>query len=128
MFLLVGRLMGKLAQGKNGVMNRADWVTLRDYVDSRFDALCAEMAKSDEVMNARLSSMNEFRQAMSDQSKNYFTRAEAILSHKVYDDELRESRDFRSSHQGKASQGQLWFVSGISILGVILGLIHLFTK
>lgn len=113
---------------KDPVMHRADWVTLRDYVDARFSALCAEMAKSDEVMNARLAAMNEFRQAMSDQSKAYVTRAEVALQYKVYDEEMRESRDFRSVHQGKASQGQFWFVSVISVIGVLLGLIHLFGK
>jgi hypothetical protein len=48
----------------NNVMHRADWVTLRDYVDARFAALLAEIAKGDEVMSARLHSMNEFRQTL----------------------------------------------------------------
>ena len=109
-------------------MHRADWVTLRDYVDAKFDSLCSEITKNDEAMNTRLAAMNEFRQAMNDQSKSYITRAEAAVQHKVFEDEVKESRDFRSRHQGKASQSQLWFVSIISVIGVILGLFHLFGK
>ena len=113
---------------ENPTMHRADWVTLRDYVDARFESLYAERIKSDEVLNVRLAAMNEFRASLTDQARSFITREEANLKHRGLEEEARLSRDFRSVHQGKASQGQLWFVSIISVIGVLLGLFHLFAK
>lgn len=120
--------MGDPCDPKNPTMHRADWVTLRDYVDARFSALCAEMAKGDEVMNARLASMNEFRAALSDQSKSYITREEAAIQHKVFEDEIRESRDFRATHAGKASLGSVLIAYGLAIISMLVGIVLHFLK
>jgi hypothetical protein len=113
---------------KNGVMHRADWVTLRDYVDARFSALALNTEQVVESLTARLDSMNEFRASLSDQSAHFITREEYGIAHRMLEEEARLSRDFRSSQQGKASTGQLWLVSIVSIIGVILGLAHLLLK
>ena len=114
-----------MAEKMNGNI-RGGWVPLKEYVDSRFDAICNEISKSERVLSVRLESMNEFRKAMTDQQAQFVTKEEYRLAHKPIEDAMVEFRDFSARHQGKASQNQLLFVSIISVIGMILGLIHLF--
>ena len=105
---------------------RGGWVPLKEYVDTRFDSICNEITKGEKVLSVRLEAMNEFRQAMLDQQQKYVTREEYRLAHKPLEDTMVEFREFAATHRGKASQNQLLFVSIISVIGMILGLIHLF--
>ena len=113
---------------KESCSSAVGWVTLRDYVDARFAAIAADKCKSEKGIDDRLASMNEFRQAMMDQQKLFLTKEEYRLAHKPLEDLMVDVRNFMAVHQGKASTGQLWFVSIISVIGVILGLFHLFGK
>jgi hypothetical protein len=113
---------------KNGFLHRNDGVALKDYVDTRVDSLKELIVSSDKALCSRLEGMNEFRQAMMDQQEKFITKEEYRLAHKPIEDAMIEFREFAARHQGKASTGQLWFVSIISVIGVLLGVLHLFTK
>lgn len=75
-------------------------IATRDYVDARLDAMdraivlqfrASEIAvaKSDEAITFRLNSLNEFRQTLSDQNKNYATRIEVNALLSAYDTEIK---------------------------------------
>ena len=62
-------------------------VSLRDYIDRRFEAIEKAMAKTEhsqqvaidranEVLGVRLQAVNEFRASLEDQTRNYVTRSE----------------------------------------------------
>jgi len=53
-------------------------VGLREYVDVRIKAIEQQLVTAQVVLDTRLSSMNEFRAALTDQSANFFTRPEHL--------------------------------------------------
>ena len=105
-------------------------VSLREYFDARLAAQdrATEIARL--AMEKRLDGMNEFREALKDQSNRNVTKAE-------YDDcvrrilaDVRELRESRAELAGKASQSSVdraLVISlsglGLAILSVILRLI-----
>ena len=65
----------------NGRIPLRDYVdsrmlAVRDYVDARFGSLALAVDKAEAQMHERLAGMNEFREALKDQTKHYLTRAE----------------------------------------------------
>jgi|GEM_PF-4928713 len=57
---------------------RGDLVTLRDYVDMRFDAFEKTQAASEKATDHRLFQMNELRDQIESERGTYVTRAEAM--------------------------------------------------
>jgi len=51
-----------------------EYVTLRDYVDTRLEAIDTSLGKAERSLNERLATMNEFREALRDQSGKFATR------------------------------------------------------
>jgi len=56
-------------------------VSLKEYVDTRFNALELSLDKANQVLNARLETMNEFRGQMKDQTATFITRVEFEAKH-----------------------------------------------
>jgi hypothetical protein len=89
------------------------------------------------MINARLTSMNEFRDQLKDQAMRFITREEINISfdslktelrssHKLVCDDIRELQKTADESRGKASQSALIFTALMSLAGLILGLIHIF--
>jgi hypothetical protein len=53
-----------------------DWVSLRDYVDARFNALQLAIEKQDVASEHRFTSINEFRAVLGDQQRTFINRRE----------------------------------------------------
>jgi len=97
-----------------------------------------------EVMDARLSSMNEFRESLRDQTKEFLTRVEygsqqGALETRFLrmDEDIRGLRESRASLEGKASQLQqdvgakassssLWLSVAIAIFSIVISIIGVF--
>ena len=120
-------------------MNKAEGVAIKDYIDTmfklasagvqeQFTAICKEVTTAERVLNTRLESMNEFRQAMTDQASNYVTKEEYRLAHKPLEDGIREARQFMATHQGRASQNQVLLAYALAVLSMIIGIVLHFTK
>jgi hypothetical protein len=96
----------------NDGLNRhsVEYVTLRDYIDSRFMALQHTLAATDKANEYRLERMNEFRGSLEDQTRQYVTKAElGILAVEI-----------------KALQRQTnMAIGGLFILQVVIGLLAL---
>jgi hypothetical protein len=112
----------------NPTLHRADYVSLKEYVDRRIDALCLVIDKSEQVMNARMDGLNEFRSAMSDQASRFVQRDEYRVAHKALEDASQECRDFMAEHRGKASQSSVLYLGAIALAGLIISLIGIFVK
>jgi hypothetical protein len=112
----------------NPTLHRTDGVALKDYVDTRFEAVCKDIEKSETALNKRLEGMNEFRDTLKDQAGQFLTRAEFDIAHKVLIDDMRECRDFMAKHQGKASQTALLYTAALAMAGLVIGLIEAFVK
>ncbi len=72
--------------------------------------------------------MNEFREALTDQSKTFITRNEFSLCLEKIESDIRSLRESRSELQGKASQSQVNIALSISVIGIALGFLSLLLK
>ena len=101
-------------------------VGLRHYVDARFIALQREMEKNDKVMDVRLNSMNEFRQAMQDQQNKFLTMSEHDAWKEQVENKLGELHDFKTELKAKAPTwlSVLTFAtSGVALVIALLALV-----
>lgn len=55
-------------------------------VEARIEALAAEVNKSETMLNRRLESMNEFREALKDQAAQMATREQLRMTSEKHDD------------------------------------------
>ena len=68
-------------------------VSLKEHFDERIQALDRAIDKAETQINERLKSMNEFREALRDQTGRLVTRTECGLLHEVVNRELKALRD-----------------------------------
>ena len=78
-----------------------------------------------EGIDFRLAQMNEFRNALKDQSTTFFTKAEHILFMDKVNSDIRELRESRAKLEGKADQTQLNISLIIGVLGLVLGAVSI---
>lgn len=102
------------------------YVSLRDHFDSRIVAIEKYTATAAGVLEKRLESMNEFREALKNQATQFVTRAELNAIRERFDLDIRILREYKAAMDGKASQlsviisALIAVVSlAISILGII---------
>jgi hypothetical protein len=107
---------------KNGELRHVDGVPIVKYIDERLESILKEIKRGEDVMDARLCSMNEFRSAMQDQTKNYMTKEEYRLAHKPVEDAVQEFRKFMNQMEGKASNKSLTIATGMATAGLIVAL------
>ena len=106
---------------------RATDVTLKEHIEIRLKALEDAGLKSERLLDVRLASMNEFREALKDQSTKFFTIASHEAYQKAVDADLRVLRESRALLEGKASQSTVnvaLLLSTISAFTAIAGLLH----
>lgn len=108
----------------NPVMRNSDVVSLRDYIDLRFNELQRAVDKAESTMNLRLTGMNEFRDALKDQASRFITRADLGSVEK----EIASLRRLADIAEGKASQNSVIGAYAISIIGLIIAIIKAFAK
>lgn len=128
--------------------NKQDGVSLKEYFDERLKslehALCLKITalaektdttyrmsqtaidKAEKTVNLRLEMMNEFRDAMKDQAKESLpkTMFDAVIN--IFDKRIKDLELERAKVDGKASQTALLFTMGVSLIGIILGLLNYF--
>jgi hypothetical protein len=109
--------------GSESTRHSTEYVSLRDY----FERLIAEQNKATAVayqsMERRLDGMNEFRDTLRDQGVTYLTKSEYHMAHGAIEKDVRELRESRALLEGKASQSSVNFVTVMSVVGLIMGII-----
>jgi hypothetical protein len=84
-----------------------------------------------EVIEKRLESMNEFRNALSDQSKTFYTMPQHEIFAKMIEADLRILREARAEQAGMAKQSSVMWAfacSGIAAVCSIVAMILHFVK
>ncbi len=97
-----------------------------DELDKRFQ-LNSSQVQNNTVMIAaslekRLDSMNEFRLALSDGQKNYYSRPEHDLYSKAVEADLRILRESRAELTGMARQSSVLWAFAFSIISAALAI------
>ena len=102
-------------------------VSLRDYVDTRMEAVEATMRATERAMDIRLETMNEFRAQINAERGEYIQRshleamrAEHDAVHKSMDNDIRSLRESRSEVHGKASVSAVYFTALCVVVSLLL--------
>jgi chromosome segregation ATPase len=99
------------------------YVSMKDYVDNRFDEARAAVAVASTTANTRLDSMNEWRQTYGDAQANFPSRIELTTQLSEIKNNISDlSRDYREQSRAlSVAQTQLAIVKGrLSALSVAL--------
>ena len=103
-------------------------VSLRDCVDLRFDQAQIAIDKAEAGIFVRLQSMNQFREALSEQSSHYITRIEHDALIQKFDADIRVLREAKATAEGKASQNSVYIGYALSAIGIPLSLWAILSK
>jgi lysyl-tRNA synthetase class I len=103
--------------------SKADVISLKEYVDVRIKQIEKSTELTHQAIDKRLEGMNEFRDALKDQAAGFFTRKEHELYKEKIDAELKTLQKFQTEMQTKANQSSVNITLGISIIGIILGMV-----
>ena len=115
-------------------VTNGEFVSLKEHFEMRFDALDKALDLAQKTNDIRLASMNEFREAMNDQSGKFITRIEADAHREKSVAELRLDMSsicaevkilnaYMNNEQGKATQSSVNIAYIIAAIGVILSVI-----
>jgi len=78
-----------------------------------------------EVIEKRLETMNEFRNALKDQAGTFFTRPEHDLYMKAVEADLRVLREDRANAQGMAKQSSVMWAYAFSALAALASVVSI---
>ena len=95
----------------------------------KIESLEKYFVSSNHSLDKRLETMNEFRESLKDQTKNYFTRQEHELYVQSVEKDLRMLRESKATFEGKASERSVVFTMVVAIIGIVLSfasLLHTF--
>lgn len=105
---------------------RNNLVSLKEYIDTRFEAMEKAVTIANATMDKRLEGMNEFRSSLKDASALYFTRAEHQAYLEKVDADIRVLRESKAALEGKASAKSVIFATIIAVIGITLSVASLF--
>jgi hypothetical protein len=116
-----------------------DAISLRDYFEARLegitilfetriDGMEQRIEQARIGMEKRLDGMNEFRDALKDQSSKSPTRTEMIAELEAIKKDLRLLNTFKDTQAGKASQSDVNQARLMGIIGIVVALIGLLLK
>ena len=114
-------------------------ITLKKYVDVRFDALDKKyesklqdadkaLILSRNVIEKRLEMLNEFRESLNDQITNYVPRSEYILQHERVIEDIKVLRESKANLEGKASMSAVYLSYLLAALALLLAILRFFIK
>ena len=98
---------------------------LQSKVEIQMDSSAKALILAQERLNSRLDTMNEFREAMSDQAKTFIPRTEHAAIENRINTQLQELRDFRISMDAKADKGSVDRVLWFALIGVVIGVLNI---
>jgi hypothetical protein len=99
----------------------------RTYFEMKLAAREDAMRSAHSSMEARLAGMNEFREALKDQTSTMITRTEFNIVCDRTQAELAGLQKFRNVAEGKASQSSVIFFGFLSVASLLISLIKLLT-
>jgi len=100
-------------------------VELKNYMDTRFNAIDDSTKLAASNWNARLESMNHFRESMKDQTRQYITRVEYNGNADKISSDIRFLRECIAKNEGKASQQSVNVTMFFAIVGIVIGFLGL---
>ncbi len=109
-------------------MTDREVVTLKEYIDTRMDALQLAIKLVTDSLDKRREDMNEFRAQMQDQTAHFITRAELNVVRESQDKDIKSLRESRATLEGKASQNSVMVSYIIAFIGIAIGIVALWIR
>lgn len=106
-------------------VSSAEAVTLKEYFQAKFENQERAVAVATATLEKRLEGMNEFRNALKDQSGQFVQRPELDVRMTKLTDDIAELKTFRDRLEGKASAQSVYIAYGISLLGLALSVLSI---
>ena len=103
-------------------------VTLREYIEQRFDASDKALLLSNQLLEVRLHYLNDLRGMLEDYTKTSITRSEYDAQHQRVVDDIKVLRESKAMLEGKASQLSVNITMAIAIIGIIVSLVTMFHR
>lgn len=104
-------------------IHSGEYVSLRDYIDTRLRAIEQASGLSQNALERRLEAMNEIRDALKDQNATFITRLEYKAAHDRLVSDIQMLRESKAMLEGKASQSGLNMALTIAVIGLVLSFI-----
>jgi hypothetical protein len=95
-------------------------VSLAKHLEFRIASLEKAIEKSEDLLNIRLESMNEFRDALKDQASTFVTCAEYRGWREHIDEAIQIYRDFMTTINAKADQKSVTLLTIVTIVGLLI--------
>jgi hypothetical protein len=102
--------------------------SMREFFESKIQAIETATKIAYETMERRLEGMNEFRDTLRDQAGKFVTRSEIDVVREAIEDDLRILRESKANLEGKASQGAVNVALLFSVIGLLLGIFGIVMK
>ena len=99
---------------------------VRSLMKSKYQTIEKSTDLATSVLDKRLDSMNEFRQALKDQQLTFVSKTEYQISHHRVVEDIKMLREAKANLEGKASMTSVIIAYIIGIIGIILGIVRLF--
>ena len=97
-------------------------------IDSKLAALDLALNLAKEQNEVRLNHLNEFRQALMDQTSEYVTKVEHDTLRFHYDQEIKTLNESRNYLAGKASQSSVYVAYALGITSLIVSIVVMVLK
>ena len=94
-------------------------------VDLNFRLNEVALQKAERIMDARLESMNEFREQLRAQASMFVTRDAADIRHSEIQRQVDDLRLAKAALDGKASAMSVWIAYGFALFGLLLSVVSL---
>lgn len=101
---------------------------LKELIDAKLIASSLALEKFSVANNERLKSMNEFRNALKDQTSAFITRTEVELKNRHLEDGMNLLSKKTAQSEGRASQTAVFVAIVLALIGIVIGVIQIFVK
>lgn len=102
------------------------FVSLREYVDVRFDAIKEAVAKAEAASDRRFDGVNEFRAQLADQTRTLIPRIEAENKFSSIEEKLNDVTTRINAREDRGrGMGEIWgyIVGAVGAAALILSLV-----
>jgi hypothetical protein len=103
-------------------------VPLKEHIERRLESVEQATTLAARALEKRLEGMNEFREALKNQSATFVTRAELTVQVAKCESDIRMLREYKASLEGKASQLYVTITLVIALVSMFTSLVALISR
>ena len=99
---------------------------IKSLMKSKYQTIEKSTDLATSVLDKRLDSMNEFRQALKDQQSTFVAKSEFDIMHQRIIEDIRMLREGKANLEGKASMTSVYISYAIALIALTISIIRIF--